>query len=89
MKKDELREYIKLYRSAEKEITDLDDIYGVRIWDARKPNFYNTYNLLLRKLLIIIFGEENTDLIEDFIFEQTSLTFDQIYDIITNETDKK
>lgn len=91
MTKEELEKHINLYRDAEKDITELDDKYGIRIWDSTNPNFYNKYNLVIHNLLKNIFGEENTWLIEDYIFKQIDMSFDDLWEKINskNETDKE
>lgn len=80
MTKQELKDYIELYRKTEQQITDLDDKYGIRIWDSAEPNFYNNYNLLLHKLLLQIFGTVKTNLLEDYIFNSIEITEDDLYE---------
>lgn len=90
MRKSQLKEYIDLYRETEKSITDLDDKFGIRIWDSKDSNFYNNYNLMLHKLLVIIFDEVKVDLLEDYIFEQIEMTFDELCKALEiDETDNK
>ena len=70
MNKSELKEFIELYKKTEKIVLDLNRKYGVNLIDSPKSNFYNNYNYLIHKLLVEIFGDNNTEVIEDFIFGQ-------------------
>lgn len=85
MTKAELKKHIDLYKETEQVITDLDDKYGINVWDSRHPNFYNNYNLLIHNLLVEIFGDEKTELLEDYMFDQTDITFDELYETIISE----
>ena len=85
MTKAELKKHIDLYKETEQIITDLDDKYGIKVWDSRYPNFYNNYNLLIHNLLVEIFGDEKTELLEDYMFDQTDMTFDELYETIISE----
>ena len=82
MSKNELFEHIELYKKTEKDVTQLDDQFGIRIWDSTKPNFYNNYNLIIHHLLVSIFGEEHTQLIEEYAFDQIDMTFDELCKIL-------
>lgn len=82
MTKKQLKEHIDRYRKVEETITELDDKYGIQVWNARTSNFYNEYNYLIHELLVDIFGEEGTALIEDYEFEQTTMTFDELCDFL-------
>lgn len=85
MTKEELKKHIDLYKQTEQVITDLDSKYGINVWDSKYPNFYNNYNLLIHNLLQCIFGEQKTDLLEDYMFDQTDLTFDELYEALISE----
>ena len=91
MTKEQLKEIIELYKNTESAVIELDDKYGICVWNSDKPNFYNNYNLIIHKFWVILFGQENTDILEEYIFEQNSLTFDELCNIleIKDETDKK
>lgn len=78
MTRDELQKHIELYRNTEDIVFELDEKYGINIWNSRNPNIYNNYNLLIHNLLVQIFGEKNTELIESYIFEESELTFEQL-----------
>lgn len=82
MTRDELQKHIKLYRNTEDTVFELDEKYGINIWNSKNPNIYNNYNLLIHNLLVQIFGEDNTELIESYIFEETNLTFEQLCEIL-------
>ena len=78
MTRDELQKHIKLYKATEDTVLELDKKYGINIWESSSPNIYNNYNLLIHNLLVDIFGDEKTDLIESYIFEQLTITFEQL-----------
>lgn len=82
MTRDELQKHIELYRNTEDIVFELDEKYGINIWNSKNPNIYNSYNLLIHNLLVQIFGEDNTELIENYIFEETNLTFEQLCEIL-------
>jgi hypothetical protein len=82
MTRDELQKHIELYRNTEDIVFELDEKYGINIWNSKNPNIYNSYNLLIHNLLVEIFGEDNTELIESYIFEETNLTFEQLCEIL-------
>lgn len=82
MTRDELYKHIKLYKKTEQIIFELGNKYGIEVWNSKYPNFYNNYNLLIHNLLVSIFGEENTNLIEEYIFEQTDISFDELCKIL-------
>ena len=85
MNKDDLKKHIELYKSTEQTIFELDNKFGINIWNSAKSNFYNNYNLIIHNLLLDIFGEEKVELLEDFIFDQTNLTFDQLWEILNKD----
>lgn len=78
MTKKKLKELTEVYKQAEQEVTELDDIYGIRIWDAPKANFYNKYNLLIHELLIESFDADGAELIEDYCLSITNVSFDDL-----------
>lgn len=78
MTRDELEKHIKLYKNTEDTVFELDEKYGINIWGSLNPNIYNNYNLLIHNLLVDIFGDEKTDLIESYIFEEIDITFEQL-----------
>lgn len=82
MTRDKLQKHIELYKSTEDTVFELDEKYGINIWNSRNPNIYNNYNLLIHNLLVEVFGEENTELIESYIFEETDLTFEQLCEFL-------
>jgi len=80
MKKQHVKKILDRYISAEKEITDLDDKFGIRIWDSRNENFYNKFNYVIFELLDMVFTEKGRMLIEDYVFNQTNITFDELWE---------
>lgn len=87
MNRDALKKHIELYKKTEDIIRALDSDYGINIWDSTRPNFYNNYNLLIHNLLVEIFGETKVETLEDYLFEQTDISFDKLCEILeVNET---
>ena len=82
MNKMQLLKHIELFRQTEGIIQELDSKFGINIWDSKIPNFYNNYNLLIHNLLSVIFEENQVNLIEEFIFDETNLTFDELCQIL-------
>ena len=78
MNRIELLNHIELYRKTEDIILELDEKYGINVWGSNNVNFYNNYNLLIHNLLVNIFGDMKTDLIEEFIWGQINITFDEL-----------
>lgn len=78
MTKKELEKHIKLYKDTENAIFELDKQFGINIWDSAKPNFYNNFNLIIHNLLVNIFDDKKVELLEEYIFEQNNLSFDEL-----------
>lgn len=91
MTKQELKKFIKDYKSAEHDVHQLDKIFGISIWNAQQNNFYNKYNWIIHNLLVSIFGENKVEILEDYMFEQTDLSFDRLCILleIEDETNSK
>lgn len=85
MDKSKLKLIIDKYKSAESEISELDSKYGICIYNARNENFFNKYNDIIFRLIEDIVGYENKCLIEEYIFEQTDMTFDELCNILGYE----
>lgn len=84
MSKDELKNIIEKYREVEKDISKLDDEFGICIWNSKKENFYNKYNYIIFKLLENIYTPEKKELLEEYIFDQVEITFDDLYNYLEN-----
>jgi len=84
MSKDELKNIIEKYKEVEDDISKLDDEFGICIWNSKKENFYNKYNYIIFKLLENIYGSEKEQLIEEYIFDQIEMTFDDLYNYLEN-----
>lgn len=69
MNKEKLTQFIKLYRKTEKTVCELRTDYGIDLQNSKFSNFYNNYNLLIHILLVELYGEQCTDMIEDCVFE--------------------
>ena len=82
MTKEHLKKLIDKYQFAEKQISDLDMNYGICLWNSSRENFYNAYNYIIFDLFGQLYGEQNKQLLEDFIFQQTDMTFDELYEAI-------
>ena len=63
----------------------LDSEFGITLHNSPDENFYNRYNYVIRKLIENLFGDIKADLIESYIFDVTDLTFDKLWELITNE----
>lgn len=86
MDKELLKTIIEKYKEAENQVMRLDKEFGIRLWDARENNFYNTYNYIIFKLLESIYGTEKEQLLEEYIFEQIdNLTFDELFEYLSKE----
>lgn len=83
--KEQLRTLLIRYQLAENQVRQLDTDFGICVYNSHESNFYNELNIIIRKLLESIYGEEKTDLIESFVFEETNMTFDELYNILENE----
>lgn len=85
MTKEELKNHITRYKNVENIVYELDTKYGINIFNSRISNFYNEYNYIIHNLLVSIFGNEKTDIIEEYCFEQNDLTFDELCRILNIE----
>lgn len=81
MKKDELKNLVERYKFAEQQISKLDHEFGICLWTSRYPNFYNEYNYIISKLFQEIY-KDKSDVLEEYLFDQTSMTFDELYDYL-------
>lgn len=84
MSKDELKNIIEKYREVEKDVSKLNDEFGICIWNSKKENFYNKYNYIIFKLLENIYTPEKKELLEEYIFDQVEITFDDLYNYLEN-----
>lgn len=78
MNKTKLKKLIDKYRAAEDEIIRLDSTFGICLYNSKNENFYNKYNFIIRKLFDALFGFENSEVLEDYIFEESDITFDEL-----------
>lgn len=78
MTKKDLENIICKYNSAESEVVELDSRFGICLYNSSSENFYNKYNYVIFRLLEHMFGYDGKILIEDYIFEQTDMTFDKL-----------
>lgn len=84
MSKDELKNIIEKYKEVEDDVSKLDDKFGICIWNSKKENFYNKYNYIIFKLLENIYTPEKRELLEEYIFNQIEMTFDDLYNYLEN-----
>lgn len=82
MNKAKLKKLIDKYRAAEDEIIRLDSVFGICLYNSKSENFYNKYNFVIHKLFEALFGFENTEILEDYIFEASDITFDELCKIL-------
>lgn len=78
MTKKELENLIIKYNSAESDIIDMNARFGICVYNSEDENFYNKYNYVIFKLFKHFFGENGRELIEDYIFKETDMTFDEL-----------
>jgi len=78
MTKKELEKHIKLYKDTEQTVFELDKQFGINIWNSSTTNFYNNYNLIIHNLLVSIFDDKKVELLEEYIFEQNNLSFNEL-----------
>ena len=83
MIKETLKTIVDKYKEAERQVDQLDEL-GVCIWNSKKENFYNKYNYIICELFNEIYGPEKGSLVEDYILDETTLTFDEFYDYLEN-----
>lgn len=85
MNKELFKKIIDTYQSAEDEVSRLDREFGVCIWNAYTENFYNKYSYIIHQLFIEAFGEEKAEMIEEYLFDETSITYDNLVKFIFDE----
>lgn len=78
MNKTQFKILIDKYSKAENIVTQLDREFGINLYDSPKENFYNLYNYIIFKLFEQLYGEYGRELIEDYLFEETNITFDEL-----------
>ena len=83
MDKSTLKTIVDKYKEAEHQVDQLDEL-GVCIWNPKKENFYNKYNYIIFELFNEVYGPEKGSLVEDYIMDETTLTFDEFYDYLKN-----
>lgn len=83
MIKEKLQKIVDKYKEAERQVDQLDEL-GVCICNSKKENFYNKYNYIIFELFNEIYGSEKGSLVEDYIMDETTLTFDEFYDYLEN-----
>lgn len=83
MTKETLKTIVDKYKEAERQVDQLDEL-GVCVWNPKKENFYNKYQYIIFGLFNEIYGPEKGSLIEDYILDETTLTFDEFYDYLEN-----
>lgn len=83
--KNEFKKILDSYQAAENQVMQLDSEFGITLYNSPDENFYNRYNYVIRKLFENLFGDIKADLIESYIFDVTDLTFDKLWELITNE----
>lgn len=84
MSKDELKNIIEKYKEVEDDVSKLDNEFGICFWNSKKENFYNKYNYIIFKLLEYIYTPEKKELLEEYIFDQVEMSFDDLYNYLEN-----
>ena len=75
MTKENLEKFISIYRETENSIP-------IEYKISNSINIYNKYNYLIHMLLVELFGEKNTDILEHYIFEQIKLSSETLYNML-------
>lgn len=78
MTKKELENLICKYNSAESDIIEINARFGICVYNSQNENFINKYNYVIFKLFEHLFGNDGREMIEEYIFEQTDMTFDEL-----------
>jgi hypothetical protein len=78
MNKKDLENLICKYNNVESDMSRLHFEFGINVYGSLSENFYNKYNYIIFKLFEHMFGYDGKNLIEDYIFEQTDMTFDEL-----------
>lgn len=82
MTKEHLKKILDKYKNAENEVVELDNKFGIQIWNSRTENFYNKFNYVIFELISILFTEQGRELIENYLFDQINITFDELYETL-------
>lgn len=83
MTKEKLQKIVDKYKEAERQVDQLDEL-GICIRNSKKENFYNKYNYIIFELFNEVYGSKKGSLVEDYILDETTLTFDEFYDYLEN-----
>lgn len=78
MNKKQFKVILDKYSKAENIITQLDGEFGINLYYSSRENFYNLYNYIIFKLFEQLYGEYGRELIENYLFEETNITFDEL-----------
>lgn len=79
MNKENLKKIFDKYQSAESDILELDKRFGISVFNSKNENFYNKYNYIIFKLFEYIFGNDGRELIENYIFDELDMPFEELY----------
>lgn len=77
----ELKKYISDYKKLQEDISKASSVLG-SIFDSP---IFNGYETIIHKLLVRIYGDLGTDLLEEYIFEQIDMSFETLFDILSSE----
>jgi len=81
MTKEEFLLILRAYQNSE-EIKERLSVVGVDI-DSQECSYYSNVNYVIFKLIGHIFGEKNQELIEEYLFKQTDISFNDLWEIIS------
>jgi len=76
MTKENFKKILDRYKKADETVNKLNAL-GVDIW-SKEGSIYDDFNYIIFKLMGEVFGECNNEIIEDFLFNQTNITFDEL-----------
>ena len=79
--KEELKKYIINYNKLQDDIYKASSVLGP-IFDSP---IFTGYELIIHNLLVKMYGDLGTDLLEEYIFKQIDMGFDDLFDILSSE----
>ncbi len=80
MTKNEFKEYVSIYNK---------NLIHLRNYENKSEEFnyiVSNYEYMLRLLLTNVFGELNSDLIEEYLFKQRQISFDTLWNKINGSS---
>lgn len=86
--KGKVKEILDQWKDLEQDIVKLYDVFGIDIWSSSEKNsLYTKYNMLIKNLLFLVFGEHFAGELEAWTFDvddNTIPSFDQFWEKLIN-----